>query len=154
MVDSALRSVIDPPLNAAGRVLAGLGVGANAASLVGLVIGVAGAAAIAVQEFEIGLVLILLNRLIDGLDGAIARARGLTDFGGYLDIFADFVFYAAVPAGFAVADPANRLPAAILLASFIVAGTSFLAWAVQARADHSRAGGEKLLLHGRARRGH
>jgi phosphatidylglycerophosphate synthase len=149
MVDSALRSLIDPPLNAAGRVLAGLGVGANAASLLGLVIGVAGAAAIAVQEYGVGVVLILLNRLIDGLDGAIARARGLTDFGGYLDIFADFVFYAAVPVGFAMADPANQLAAAVLLASFIMAGTSFLAWAVFAakRGLTTRAQGEKSFYY-------
>ena len=62
---------------------------------------------------------ILLNRLIDGLDGAIARQGGPTPFGGYLDIVCDIAFYAAVPLGFALAAPANALWAAVLLASFV-----------------------------------
>jgi phosphatidylglycerophosphate synthase len=149
MLDSALRPLIDPPMNAAGRALARAGVGANAASLIGLGIGMAGAVAIAWQAYGVGLACILLNRLIDGLDGGIARARGLTDFGGYLDIFADFVFYASVPAAFAIADPVNQLPAAILLASFVVAGTSFLAWAVFAakRGLTTRSQGEKSFYY-------
>ncbi|WP_346401878.1 CDP-alcohol phosphatidyltransferase family protein [Escherichia coli] len=40
-----------------------------------------------------------LNRLLDGLDGALARRRGLTDAGGFLDISLDFLFYALVPLG-------------------------------------------------------
>jgi phosphatidylglycerophosphate synthase len=149
MLDSALRPLIDPPMNAAGRALARAGIGADAATLIGLLIGLAGAVAIAWQAYGVGLVLILLNRLIDGVDGGIARARGLTDFGGYFDIFADFVFYASVPAAFAVADPANRLPAAMLLASFVIAGTSFLAWAVFAakRGLTTRAQGEKSFYY-------
>ncbi|MGQ7148234.1 CDP-alcohol phosphatidyltransferase family protein, partial [Escherichia sp. SS-MK2] len=49
------------------------------------------------------LVVILLNRLLDGLDGALARRRGLTDAGGFLDISLDFLFYALVPFGFILA---------------------------------------------------
>jgi phosphatidylglycerophosphate synthase len=48
----------------------------------------------------------VLNRLFDGLDGALARRRGLTDAGGFLDISLDFLFYALVPFGFMLADPA------------------------------------------------
>ena len=59
---------------------------------------------------------ILLNRLADGLDGAIARATSLSDRGGYLDIVLDFLFYGAIPLGFALASPSqNALPAAVLL---------------------------------------
>ncbi|MBS3996682.1 MAG: CDP-alcohol phosphatidyltransferase family protein, partial [Hydrogenophaga sp.] len=78
-------------------------------------------------------VLLLLSRLLDGLDGAVARATAPTDRGGFLDITLDFVFYAAIPLAFAVADPlANALPAAVLLASFIGTGSSFLAFAIVA----------------------
>ncbi|WP_435891264.1 CDP-alcohol phosphatidyltransferase family protein, partial [Klebsiella pneumoniae] len=41
--------------------------------------------------------------LLDGLDGALARRRGLTDAGGFLDIALDFLFYALVPFGFILA---------------------------------------------------
>jgi phosphatidylglycerophosphate synthase len=61
--------------------------------------------------------------LADGLDGAVARLTEPTDRGAYLDIALDFVFYAAFPLGFALADPeANALPAAVLLASFVLSG--------------------------------
>jgi concentrative nucleoside transporter, CNT family len=96
-----------------------------------------------------GLALIVANRLFDGLDGAVARVRGKTDFGGFLDIYADFVFYAAVPAGFAFADPSNALPAALLLASFLLSGISFLGYAVVAerRGLVSTAQGEKTFYY-------
>ncbi|MFM6999566.1 MAG: CDP-alcohol phosphatidyltransferase family protein [Limnohabitans sp.] len=76
--------------------------------------------------------LLLASRLLDGLDGSVARLTQPTDAGGFLDIALDFVFYAAIPLAFAVAQPAtNALPAA-LLASFIGTGSSFLAFAALA----------------------
>jgi phosphatidylglycerophosphate synthase len=63
----------------------------------------------------------------------VARATTPTDRGGFLDITLDFLFYAAIPLAFALADPAaNALPAAVLLASFIGTGSSFLAFAIVA----------------------
>jgi phosphatidylglycerophosphate synthase len=78
------------------------------------------------------LTLILLNRLADGLDGAVARRTRLTDFGGYLDILCDFIFYAAVAFGFALGRPENAIAAAFLMLSFVGTGTSFLAYAIMA----------------------
>ncbi|MFX6950021.1 CDP-alcohol phosphatidyltransferase family protein, partial [Acinetobacter baumannii] len=72
------------------------GVGADQVTVAGLILGLAAAAAAAKAAFGAALVLILVNRLCDGLDGAIARARGRTDAGGFLDITADFVFYGAL----------------------------------------------------------
>jgi phosphatidylglycerophosphate synthase len=79
----------------------------------------------------------------------VARARGLTDFGGYLDIVADFIFYVSVPLGFALADPANALPAALLLASFTLTGISFLAFATLAakRGIETAAHGRKSFFY-------
>lgn len=75
----------------------------------------------------------MLNRLLDGLDGALARRRGLTDAGGFLDISLDFLFYALVPFGFILADPAhNALAGGWLLFAFIGTGSSFLAFAALA----------------------
>jgi phosphatidylglycerophosphate synthase len=132
MLDARLRPLIDPPLNLIGRRLARLGIGANAVTLTGTVLGVTAGFAIASGQFGLGLALILLNRLLDGLDGAVARATRLTDFGGYLDIVGDFVFYVSVPVGFAFAAPQNQLPALVLLGSFTLTGTSFLAFAAMA----------------------
>lgn len=130
MLDAALRPLIDAPLNAASKVIARHGISASAVTLTGLAVGLAAIAAIAWGWFEAGLALIVLNRVLDGLDGAVARATQATDAGGFLDIVADYVFYAGIPLAFALADPAsNALPAAALLASFCLTCSSFLAFA-------------------------
>jgi phosphatidylglycerophosphate synthase len=130
MFDGLARRVIDPPLNAAGRRLAATGITADAVTSAGLVAGLGAAGAIALGAPLIGLALIGLSRLLDGLDGAVARASAKTDRGGYLDIVFDFIFYGAVPLAFAIADPAMALPAAVLLFAFYVNGASFLAYAI------------------------
>ena len=118
---------------AMGRVLVRAGIGADALTWLGFAIGMAAAVAIALQVWMVGLVLLLTSRLLDGLDGSVARLTQPTDAGGFLDIALDFLFYAAIPLAFAMANPtANALPAAVLLASFIGTGSSFLAFAVMA----------------------
>lgn len=149
MFDAKLRPLIDPPLNALGNWLARMGIGANAMSLAGISLGLAASAAIANSHFLLGLGLILANRLLDGLDGAVARATRMTDFGGYLDIVGDFFFYVAVPVGFAIASQANQLPALLLVASFALTGTSFLAFATMAakRGLETSAHGRKSFFY-------
>ncbi|WP_299815961.1 CDP-alcohol phosphatidyltransferase family protein [uncultured Jannaschia sp.] len=132
MLDAAARRLIDPPLDHAGRALAARGVGADAVTLAGLVLGLATAATIALGAPGWALLPLLLSRLLDGLDGAVARATRRTDFGGYLDIWCDFAFYGAVPFAFALLDRSNALAAAFLLLAFYVNGTSFLGYAIQA----------------------
>ncbi|MBU2587688.1 MAG: CDP-alcohol phosphatidyltransferase family protein [Alphaproteobacteria bacterium] len=144
MLDAKLRPLIDPPLNWAGRVLAGVGVTANGLTFTGLVLGLGGAVAIALGHIGWGLALIIANRLADGLDGAVARVRGPSDLGGYFDIVADFAFYVSIPLGFGALAAENTLPALVLVASFVLTGVSFLAFAVIAAKR-----GEETTAHGR-----
>ena len=130
MFDAALRRVIDPPLNAAGRRLAGMGVSANAVTVAGFLIGLGAVPALAAERYDIALLLILLNRLSDGLDGAVARANGPSDLGGYLDIVLDFIFYSAVVFGVALGRPEEAVFAAFLVFSFIGTGSSFLGYSI------------------------
>lgn len=127
-----MRRIIDPPLDRAGRRLAAAGVPANAITLAGFAVGLLAVPALAAEWYATALILILLNRLADGLDGAVARRARLTDFGGYLDILCDFIFYAAVAFGFALGRPENAVAAAFLMLSFVGTGTSFLAYAIMA----------------------
>ena len=148
MFDATLRRLIDPPLNRAGRWLALRGVTANAMTLAGLAVGLLMAALLAAGFGALALVPLALGRLADGLDGAIARATSRTDFGGYLDVTCDFLFYGAVPLAFVIRDPSsNGLAAAFLLVSFYVNGASFLGYAILAekRGIETRAQGEKSL---------
>jgi phosphatidylglycerophosphate synthase len=149
MLDAKLRPLIDPPLNAVGKMLAGLGVTANGLTFAGLAMGLGGAAAIALGHIGWGLALIIANRVADGLDGAVARVRGPSDLGGYFDIVADFAFYVSIPLGFGILAPANSLPAAVLVASFVLTGVSFLAFAVIAakRGAETAAHGRKSFFY-------
>jgi phosphatidylglycerophosphate synthase len=133
MLDKTIQQALKPLMTRAARSLVRLGLRADTITLVGFATGMAAATAIALQHYLSGLALLLLSRLMDGLDGAVARATSPTDRGGFLDITLDFLFYAAIPLAFALADPpANALPAAVLLAAFIGTGSSFLAFAAVA----------------------
>jgi phosphatidylglycerophosphate synthase len=149
MLDGMMRGVIDTPLNESGRWLAARGASANAVTLVGLGLGLAAAGLIVAGWSGLLVAVILLaSRLADGLDGAVARARGKTDFGGYLDIVSDFTFYGAIPLAFVLLDPgANGVAGAFLLFSFYVNAATFLAFAVLAEKHglETRSRGEKSL---------
>jgi phosphatidylglycerophosphate synthase len=130
MFDRRLIAIQSRLLAPMARRLSARNVSADSITLVGFGIGLVALPLLAASAFLPALAAILTNRLLDGLDGAVARLRGPTDRGAFLDIALDFFFYGSVPLGFALADPeANALPAAVLLLSFIGTGSSFLAFA-------------------------
>ena len=149
MLDGWMRGVIDPGLNRLGKSLADRGVTADGVTLAGLALGLLAAGVLALGGPGWAAALPLMaSRVADGLDGAVARARGKTDFGGYLDIVCDFVFYAAIPMAFVLRDPdANGVAGAFLLATFYINGATFLGYAVLAekRGMKTRSRGEKSL---------
>lgn len=151
MFDARLRPLIDPPLNRIGVSLARAGVSADAVTILGLGCGVMAAVTVAVLgPAWLALAALMMGRLADGLDGAIARASAKTDFGGYLDIFCDFIFYGAIPLAFVIRDAdANGLAGAFLLFSFYVNAASFLGFAVLAekRGMQTDAQGQKSLYY-------
>ena len=133
MFDRRATALIKPGVNRMATVLSGWGVGANTLTWVGFAIGLGAAALIASGHFRTAIAAILLSRLMDALDGAVARLTRATDAGGFLDITLDFLFYASIPLAFALADPpANALAAAVLLTAFVGTMSSFLAFAVLA----------------------
>ena len=149
MFDARLRPLIDPFLDRMGAGLVRAGIGANPVSLAGAASGALAGVAIGLGQPLAGLALVLASRLLDGLDGAIARVRGPTDFGGYLDILCDYVFYLAVPLGFGLATPGNLPFALFLVASFTLTAVSFLAYAALAarRGLETRAHGLKSFFY-------
>ncbi|CAM3049934.1 CDP-alcohol phosphatidyltransferase family protein [Paracoccus nototheniae] len=130
MIDARLQPIQRAALRPPAQMLAARGISADTISIAGFAMGLLAVGALALGWFGVALLLIAANRIMDGLDGAVARIHGPTDRGAFLDIALDFVFYALVPLGFAIHDPAaNALPAAVLIAAFVGTGSSFLAFA-------------------------
>nr|WP_163502417.1 CDP-alcohol phosphatidyltransferase family protein [Halomonas socia] len=134
MLDRWTMPLTQAPLRRLAAAAAKCRVSPDQVSVAAFAVGMLALPLLALEWYLPALAAILLNRLGDGLDGALARHTGRTsDAGGFLDIGLDFVFYAAVVLGFALADPAaNALAAALLLFAFIGTGTSFLAFAIMA----------------------
>lgn len=150
MFDRQALALVKPTLDAVARKLHQRGISANQVSLAGFGVGVISALMIASGYVASAVIPLLLNRLCDGLDGALARVEGPTDRGAFLDITLDFLFYAGVPLAFAFCDPPrNALAAAVLLAAFIGTGVTFLAFAIMAekRGDKSTAYPSKAFYY-------
>ncbi|MCL1100531.1 CDP-alcohol phosphatidyltransferase family protein [Shewanella saliphila] len=134
MLDRFITPVIKPMLKPLVLLLDKKQVQPDQLTLVGFIVGMMAVPFLALQLWYAALFFIVLNRVLDGLDGALARHQNhTTAAGGYLDICLDFLFYAAIPLGFALANPnENALAAAVLLTVFIGTGSSFLAFAIPA----------------------
>ncbi len=154
MFDARLRPLIDKPLNAVARTLSGTGITPNMITGFGFFLGLLAAASLVFRLDYVALALILLSRIMDGLDGAVARHAAPrsrhpgaksqeSDLGGYYDIVADFLFYSGIILAFAVGRPENALMAAFLIFCFVGTGSSFLAYAIIAakqNRNHDRQG--------------
>lgn len=130
MIDPKLLPVTRAVLDVPARLLVRLGVTADQVTVAGFVVGLLAVPLLALEHYTAALIAILLNRLADGLDGAVARRTQLTDAGGYIDIVLDFIFYSAVVFGFLLASPEqNAVAAGVLLVTFMGTGSTFLAFA-------------------------
>ena len=127
MFDTRLRTALGPGLDSAGRRLAARGIRAGHLTAAGWAAGVGACVAAATGHWDVALVLWLTNRLLDGLDGPVARATRPTRLGGFLDVVADFSIYGGFVAAVAVAEPQARLACVVLLATYYVSGTALLA---------------------------
>ncbi len=128
MFDNRLRKQFAPAIDGTGRWLARRGVSAIGLTAFGFAAGACRLRGAGVPFRRLGaLACLVLNRLSDLLDGAVARATRVTDFGGYADIVGDLIVYSGFVLGFAIGRPAHALAAASLIFTFVATGSSFLA---------------------------
>ncbi|MEH6453895.1 MAG: CDP-alcohol phosphatidyltransferase family protein [Psychromonas sp.] len=133
MLDHISIKLIKPSLNLIAKHIHRTGIKADQVTLLSFFIGFLALPALIYQEYNLALLFIIINRIMDGVDGAVARIQGTTDSGGFLDITLDFLFYSLVPFGFVLANPEmNAVAGAFLIFSFIGTGSSFLAFAALA----------------------
>ncbi|USE39664.1 CDP-alcohol phosphatidyltransferase family protein [Endozoicomonas sp. SCSIO W0465] len=133
MLDKWTTPLIQPALKLTALWLKRHGIKPNQVTITGFLIGMIALPLLASEYYSLALLLILGNRIMDGLDGALARLASPSDAGGFLDITLDFIFYSGIVLGFALAAPAkNAVAACVLIFSFMGTGASFLAYAIMA----------------------
>ena len=134
MLDKVLTPIAHSVLSPIVSALNQRGVLPDQVTLTGFVIGMLCIPLLYLNWWNAALIVIVINRIFDGIDGELARLQGSqSDAGGFLDICLDFLFYSAVPLGFVLADSQNNgIAGAALIFSFIGTGSSFLAFAIMA----------------------
>lgn len=132
MLDRYLIPVLEPVLDPAGKAFAAKSISPDWIYLGAFAVGLVAAAFAGIGLYSIALWLVLLNRLMDGIGDAAARAGGISDFGRYLDIVMNFIFYGVFVLGFAFADTSAALATAILMFALLGLGGTVLAYAVVA----------------------
>ncbi|MGV8912099.1 MAG: CDP-alcohol phosphatidyltransferase family protein [Rhodoglobus sp.] len=154
MLDAQLRRAVNKPLNVLASAIDVPWITPDRVTIVGLVVGLSSAALAAFQLWPLALVAWLLSRVLDGLDGTLARRRvaaasdskrskafavsaaapeaAASEAGGFLDITADFVVYGATVLGVAIgataAFGAPWWPFLLVMFGYYVNGAAFLAF--------------------------
>lgn len=169
MLDKSLRAVLSRPLGATAALLDRPWITPDGLTAAGLVLGVGSAVAAALQLWWLALVLWLISRVADGVDGTLARRRRdaalavgheprSSHAGGFLDITADFVVYGATVIGVAIGAASQFAapwwPFLLVLFAYYVNGTAFLAFSsIAERAGRTIDDGRSLSFLGRIAEG-
>lgn len=160
MFDTRLRPLLAGPLDTVTARIDRPWITPDRLTVAGLALGLGSAAAAALQWWAVAVVLWLVSRVLDDLDGTLARRRaasggggGGSHAGGFLDIAADFVVYGATVVGVAIGahaafDP-PWWPFLLVLFAYYVNGTAFLAFSsIAERADRRIDDGRSLSFLG------
>jgi phosphatidylglycerophosphate synthase len=130
MLDSVLSATPDVRnvQSRIARLLFRVGVSANVATMLALVAGVVSGIAFARGGVMLGLIALAISAGLDAVDGTIARECAAPSvLGGVFDLTADRVVEIFVLVGIAWRDPALYFPALVLVGSWYVNITVFLA---------------------------
>ena len=127
MIDKKINNYLKPYLFYVAKILCKYNITANFITLIGSISGFLCFFFIIKSNFMLAFLFLFLNRLFDGLDGAIARLVGETDLGAFYDIISDFIFYCLFPIAFIFINIDNAYSICFLLLSFVATQSTFLA---------------------------
>ena len=144
-----IRPRITRFLEPVGKALAAVGMTPTAMTVLGLVVVVAGAVVIAAGALRTGALIVLLGSLLDGLDGAVARASDrVTARGAFLDSAFDRFGEIAAFAGLGVVMAGDSR---VMLLIVLAVGGALMVPYMRARAEAEGYDGRGGLM-GRAER--
>lgn len=149
MLDEPLRKWTDPLYTRAADALAWRNVRPSRVIIAGFLFSIAAFPVIVFGHYIVALVLIAFGRSVDSLGSAVRRQTRATDLGDFLDITLEYIYCAAIPFAFALADPSRALAASFFIFSFAVSAATFLAYSKFAakRGIDVKVGGVKGVTH-------
>ena len=127
MIDKKINNYLKPYLFYLAKILYRYNISANFITLIGSIFGFLCFFFIIKSNFILAFLFLFLNRLLDGLDGTIARLVGETDLGAFYDIISDFIFYCLFPIAFIFINIDYAYSICFLLLSFVATQSTFLA---------------------------
>ena len=130
MIDGLIRPKLVPLMDSFATRLSQSGLSANAITITGLITGLAGCFLVSLQMYPLGLILVLLSLLADGLGGAGARATQTTEVGAWVDMMAGVILFAGFPFFFMLSSSSETYAAAasLLLLSYVLMGMANLSY--------------------------
>lgn len=129
MIDRFARPHLIPVINSIAVKTAESGLSANKLTILALVLGLGGCFAVGMQYYAFGLILLLVNRFLDGLAGAVARHKGPTELGTMLDVLCDYLVFAGFAFFFSLSAMETMMASTLLIFSYLAMGLSYLAHA-------------------------
>lgn len=159
MLDAPLRRALERPLERVAAAIDVRAVTPDRLTGAGLVLGLASAVAAGFGWWVTSVLLWLVSRAADGLDGPLARrrrSRGVGDAGagGFFDITADFTVYGATTVGVAIGSGGPLWPFLLVLLAYYVNGAAFLAFSsIAERSGRTLDDGRSLSFLGRIAEG-
>lgn len=149
VIDMRLRPHITRYLDVMGRGLAAIGMTPTAMTAFGLAVVIAGGVIIATDRLVFGATLVAIGSLLDGLDGAVARASNrVTKKGAFLDAVFDRFGEIVAFGGLAVAKAGE---ARLLFLMILSVGGAVMVPYLRARSEAEGVDGKGGLM-GRAER--
>lgn len=125
--DGNLRSVVDKVLDPIGVVLWRLKISADALTILGILVAVAGAIVIGRGHMFVGFICLLLTGIPDALDGAVAKAAGTASvrgafFDSVSDRITDSLLFSGIAWHLATEEPGRimMLPVALMATAMLV----------------------------------
>ncbi len=125
MFDDRFRRWLAPILQGPADFLVRTGATANQVTAGGFALALGSAVAVAAGRPALGMTIWIASRLLDGLDGAVARRAGVTSgLGGFLDITLDMAAYSLMVVAFAIRHPAHQLQWLLILVGYVLCITT------------------------------
>lgn len=138
MLPAMLAPHVTPYLERLAQWVVARGITANALTLISFLAAIGVMAAIGLHIYWLGIVMLLINRVCDGIDGIVARLHAaqhdgrLSPFGTFADTLTDIFLYGGIVFAFVLGTPSFAMAGTFLLFTWLLSAFASLAFDIEA----------------------